>query len=208
MLTTYHNKSQIERLINHLSKDFDIYIHIDKKSKLEIQERNNVFVYKKYKSYWGSFNQIMAILFLFEQSYKRGYDRYLLISDNDLPLKTNQQIKDFFIDNDNEYFTSVKLPCLDWDRGVLYRVLEYWPAVKKKDRRPLTWKIARFFFKLCGKRPLDYEFYGGADWFNFTHNCLDKMFTYLKENPKYIQRFRWTYVASEIFFQTLFHLSV
>lgn len=51
-------------LIKRLSQDFDLFIHIDKKSSLKTSfidnypNKERIHVYKEYKVYWGSFNQI------------------------------------------------------------------------------------------------------------------------------------------------------
>ena len=37
LILAHKNQSQLMRLINHLKKDFDIYIHIDKNSKLNLK---------------------------------------------------------------------------------------------------------------------------------------------------------------------------
>ena len=109
-MTVHKNDEQVNRLINHLSKDFDIFVHIDQRSSLKIRESGNVFVYKKHKVYWGSFNQIMATLYLLKKAFKKGYDRYILISGQDLPIKTNEEIKIFFENNDTEYIHIEKIP--------------------------------------------------------------------------------------------------
>ena len=69
MMTVHKNDEQVNRLINHLSKDFDIFVHIDQRSSLKIRESGNVFVYKKHKVYWGSFNQIIATLYLLKKAF-------------------------------------------------------------------------------------------------------------------------------------------
>jgi hypothetical protein len=110
MMLVHNNERQTQRLINHLSNDFDIYVHIDKRCYLKINESENTFVYKKYKTYHGSFNQIIATLFLLRKAFEKGYDRYLLISGQDLPLKTNKEIKNFFQNNNSEYIDIKKIP--------------------------------------------------------------------------------------------------
>ena len=84
MMMVHKNEEQVNRLINHLSKDFDIYVHIDKRSSLNIYESENVFAFKKYNTYWGSFNQIMSTLFLLKRAYNTKYNRYLLISGQEI----------------------------------------------------------------------------------------------------------------------------
>lgn len=96
MMLVHNNERQVQRLINYLSNDFDKYVHIDKRCSLKINESENVFVFMKYKTYWGSFNLVIATLFLLRKAFKKGYERYILISGQDLPIKTNYEIINFF----------------------------------------------------------------------------------------------------------------
>ncbi len=211
IMTVHKNHEQIKRLINHLSKDFDIYVHIDKRSHLEITESDHVFVYKKYKVYWGDFNLIMATLFLLQQAYKKGYHRYIIISGQDVPIKANKEIADFFNDNNKEYISGRKLPIAGLSgNGGLDRMTKYWINRRSSN----FWmngfiKLERIFFHFLSEmrpRKVDYEFYKGTNWANFTHKCIEKMIEYLKRNPQYINRFKWTRCADEIFFHTLLNL--
>ena len=204
MMTVHNNEEQVNRLINHLSKDFDIYVHIDKRSSLKISATENVFVYKKYKVYWGSFNQIMATLFLLKQAYLMRYKRYLLISGQDLPIKENLDILLFFDNNDKEYIWGEKLPVAGLrGNGGFDRMTRYWI----NNNRGFWTKCGRSFMsKIISKispRPIDYEFYKGTNWINFTHKCVEKIFHYLDQNPQYISRFKWTNCADEIFYHTI-----
>lgn len=211
MMTVHKNDEQVNRLIDHLSNDFDIFVHIDKRSYLKIRESENVFVYKKYKVYWGSFNQIMATLFLLEQAYNKGYYRYLLISGQDLPIKTNKEILDFFESNDKEYISGYKLPIASLSgNGGLDRMTRYWENRRSRSKFLMGLFIyERLIFSFISRvrpRPIDYEFYKGSNWINFTHQCVEKIFEYLDKNPRYIKRFKWTRCADEIFYPTILNL--
>jgi hypothetical protein len=215
MLLVHNNEIQANRLVSHLANDFDIYVHIDKRSKLQIKRKENVFIFKRYKVYWASLNIILATLYLMQKAYKKGYDRYILISGQDLPIKTNDEIRKFFVKNTNEYIYSEKLPRSCWNgNGGFDRVIKYWPNRIYTGNKYffygtiLRWIyiIEKLLFKVLLKikrRPFDYEYYGGSQWFNFTNHCMQGIFEYLRENKKYIKRFRWTHCSDEIFFQTI-----
>jgi hypothetical protein len=53
------------------------------------------------------------------------------------------------------------------------------------------------------KRKKDYIFYAGSNWTNYTHACVGKILNYLEYDKGYINRFKWTMCADEIFFQTI-----
>jgi hypothetical protein len=66
-------------------------------------------------------------------------------------------------------------------------------------------KIFSKLSKLDFPRKRGYDFYGGANWTNYTLDCVDEIFEYLKTNKKYIKRYKWTNCADEIFYQTIVH---
>jgi len=212
-MLVHKNENQTNRLIKHLSKDFDIYVHIDKRLSIKIIEQDNVFIYKKYKTYWGSFNQIMGTLFLLIEAHKKGYERYLLISGQDLPLKTNLEIITFFENNDFEYIEIEKIPRKDgWpdmNRLIHYHInCIYGKEDNEKLKYKLFYRIHRkiiHIISLCIPRKLEYDFYGGYNWFNLTKSCIEKIFEYLESDKKYIKRYKLTRCSDEIFFQTIIH---
>jgi hypothetical protein len=205
MMLVHKNEQQVQRLINHLSRDFDVFVHIDKCSKIKIMESNNVFIYKRYKTYWGSFNQIIATLFLLKKAYKKQYERYILISGQDLPLIPNNAIKNFFMNNNNEYIEIFKIPRNDGHHPnpLTERMTNFYRITKWDIILRLQRKINHIMGKgdLC--RDVDYIFYGGTNWTNYTYNCVKKIFEYLDKDKKYIKRYRWTHCADEIFYQTI-----
>ncbi|GHT02652.1 glycosyl transferase [Bacteroidia bacterium] len=208
MLLVHKNELQVNKLIKHLSKDFDIYVHIDKRSSVKIQNTARVFVYKKYRAYWGSFNQIMVTLFLLKEAYKKKYNRYVLISGQDLPLKTNGEIEAFFDNNNYEYIDIGKIPRSDGlALPTINRVTHYYANIITENRKSIILQIIfimeKILMKILKARPIDYEFYGGANWMNLTHNCVRKIFLYLEKDKKYIRRYKWTRCADEIFYQTV-----
>ena len=77
IILIHEYNEQQKKLIKHLSKDFDVYVHIDKKLNINIEDIDykNVFAFKEYKVYWGSFNQICATLLLYKEANKNKYDR-------------------------------------------------------------------------------------------------------------------------------------
>jgi hypothetical protein len=117
---------------------------------------------------------------------------------------------EFFEGNDNEYLNICKIPDNNgWpnmDRLVMYNLNSKYHEGGKCFRilyRRMQ-KILSVFSKIISRK-IDYDFYGGANWTNYTHNCVSKIFEYLREDKKYIRRYWWTNCADEIFFQTIIH---
>lgn len=212
LILAHTNPHQTQRLIDHLSPDFDVYVHVDKRSNLELKPTKNVYIYKKYKIYWGSLNLTMTTLFLLYQAHKNNYERYILISGQDLPIKSNQEIINFFKDNVHEYIQAIKIPK---NHRLENRLTRY--HTNKKYFRSKSYKrffdiplfIQRLLFELLSAikpRPIDYNFYYGSNWLNLSGICVQKILQYLEKDKKFIRRFKWTKCSDEIFFQTLIYM--
>lgn len=215
LLLVHNNLKQTSRLLEHLSKDFDVYVHIDKKSDIRKKDfiGNSIFSFKKYRVYWGSYSQICAVIFLLNKAFNKGYDRYLLISASDIPLKSNRQIIEFFRNNTEEFMDYHKLPYSEWDsqqggfnRIQLYHCINYKACSTYLEKMVYYYTgkfLSVFNRELRVSRKLDHVFYGGINWFNLTHNCVQQTLEYIKNNKSYLKRFRFTQCSDEIFFHTI-----
>jgi hypothetical protein len=213
LILVHENEGQVNRLIKHLAKDFDVYVHIDKRSSVKIENNNeHILIYNMYKTYWASFNIVEATLFLLKSAYNKGYDRYLLISGQDLPIVSNKEITQFFENNSYEYIDGTKMPIASLHgNGGFDRMTKYWPNYFHHGKK--SWLLKklfaielRIFLKIISRiksRPIDYEFYKGTQWINLTHTCVEKIFEYLDKNKEYTNRFKWTNCADETFFHTI-----
>ena len=223
LLLIHEFTNQQKILIEHLSKDFDIYIHVDKRTDINPESianlSKNIYVYKKYKVYWGHYNQIQATLLLFKMANAaKKYDRYIFISGADLPIKTNKQIIDFFEHTDKEYLMTSKMPCdgltdnggfdrIDFfharllNRGKHNPVFIFFARAINKLNLSVLFPILKLFHI---RRPrLNIDYYYGWNWMDLTDNCVSKIITFLRENPKFLYRFKYTRCADEIIFQTI-----
>lgn len=215
-----HKYSQQQaKLIRHLAKDFDVFIHIDKRTKFLTTEISDarVFAYKKYRVYWGNFNQIRATLLLFEEANRKRYDRYIFISGEDIPIKTNAEIYAYFFENHKEYFEFSKLPRSVWgDNGGFDRIDFFWLNSLSRGK---TNRVKRMVYILLEKintkyviplmkkkgmhRRLEIPYYGGTNWMDLTYKCVFQLLAFVKDNKKYLNSFKHTRCADEIFFQTI-----
>lgn len=211
---------QQEKLVTHLSKDFDVYVHVDKRTSIEIVniQKKNVHAYKQFKVYWGHYNQILATLFLLETAHNQGYDRFIFISGEDVPLKSNLAIQSFFENNDSEYLSYCTLPHPDWPgNGGLDRI-DYWHV------RALNSGRVNCFESVCLKclsyindtyvKPLmkrwgirrrinGLQYYGGCNWMDLTGCCVSQIIRFVRKNQWFLRKFKYSRCADEIFFQTI-----
>lgn len=211
LILAHHNPEQLTLLIDHLQPDFDIYVQIDKKSRLKIEELPqyfNVFYFKEIKVYWGDVSQVYNMKFIFHEAYNKGYERYCLISGDDFPIKSNAYIIDFFNKHKNNIFMYANaLPILTWGFNYGFdRLDRYWfmkfnnrTFVKYLGRvtliiqRILTIKLKRF--------PLKY--YAGSNWINLTHESLEYIFNFLKNQPEFLNKLKYSRATDEIWVQSI-----
>ena len=100
LILAHHRLDQLELLTNHLKKDFEVYIHFDKRMEpaKDLSDRNVHILQKRYAPYWGSVNTIHAILELLKKAYEDNCEYFMLISeelpDNTLHLGAQCACKD------------------------------------------------------------------------------------------------------------------
>lgn len=212
LLLAHKNPKQLEELVHHFAKDFDVYVHIDQKSNIELPTQfENVHIYSKFEVYWGSYTQILASLFLLEQAKQTNYQRYIFLSGTDLPIKSNNSIQEFFENNKFEYLEWEKLPRKVWAKrynGGLDRLSCYWDNRVGDSTEfqisDLVFVPIRFLQRLFGwKRNVPIELYGGANWISITNDAVDYIFKFLDDNPWYLKMFKHSECGDELFFQTI-----
>lgn len=210
-----HNNLRILNILLELIDDprNDIYLLIDKKSKLKntdlyICKQSNLFRLKPIINIrWGHFSQIEAELYLLkEANRKENYAYYHLLSGSDLPLHTQDEIHNFFIEhNGTEFigFASGEENEQDCNRKVM--LYHFFPHYRRSKRfkkfflRTLS-KISEVCVNAILKRKREIYFKKGCNWFSITNDCCK----YILSKEKFIRkRFRYTLCADEIFLQSL-----
>lgn len=192
----------------------DIYIHLDKKSKLNycdlyLPQKSIIhYISPRKKIYWGDFTQITLELTLLKSAIKNGpYQYYHLLSGSDFPIKSQNYIHNFFNQYNGFEFigfaqgTSSELDCK-------MKVLKYHFFTKwEKSRNPI-----KLFIKKLIKKPLEMivnnlikkkrkiPLKKGANWISITDKCCSFIINQ-EENIK--KEYKYTICADEIFIQTL-----
>ena len=204
LIAAHKNHNQLLRLINHLKKDFDIYVHIDKRSKLSLKSFDNVNIYKKIATYHGDVSLVNATIFLVKEALKNNYDRYIFISGQDIPLKTNKEIINFFDRNkDKEFISFENIKNSDGIyKEMSFRLNAY--NFGKLYRKLLSRKFREIVSNIPFiKRKTPENIYYGSQWWNLSHNAIKYILEYVEKNPQYLNRFNYTWGSDEFFFQSI-----
>lgn len=196
----------------------DIYLHIDLKAKdvpyEEIKKSVNLskltFV-KRIDVIWGSFTQIECEMELIRSATNNGEYQYLhLLSGLDLPIKSQDEIHNFFDEYNGKEFLDIEME--DNDRHTRARCRYYWLFQKYNARHSKktifnllegisvriqrTLKLSRISDEIEIKK--------GANWFSIT-GAFAKYIVSLDEKIK--KHFKYTFCADEVFMQTILYNS-
>lgn len=220
LITAYKNYNQLETLINCFDRNFEIFIHIDKKSKITAKEVSQLrqldhveVVEQQYTVNWGGFNHVKCILYLCERAMKNPeISHFHLISGSDFPIKSTGQFKIFFEGNKNAYIDCFSIPFVGWsqENGGLDR-LDYYSLFDTLDSRKiwqkkLLKKVIYWQKKYHIKRSWPAQMpklYAGSTWWSLERDTIAYVLDFIATNHYFAKRFKYTFCAEEFFFQTI-----
>lgn len=200
-------------LLARLVEDFDVYVHIDRQSTLvlpeEIVSHPKVHLVPQLATAWGSPNLVRAQLSLFREARKFGYDRFVLISGQCVPLKSNGEIWETLRDARNAEWIDINILKEPGDEGFIDRVKRvHWhaPWRYRGFRAMVYWSVeysleALYRLGLPKKKPGG-NLYLGEAWFALSSEAVDRALTYVDKNSNFSKLVRGSRAGDEIFFQT------
>lgn len=218
-----HNEFKLlEKLIEVLDDERNnIYIHIDLKSKINIEDKIKVNKYKssiyfveRMKVNWGSSSQIQCELNLLKAATEKSYDYYHLISGADFPLKNQNEIHDFFNKNSGKefvHFDSEIVQNSTLSRVRFYHLLQdinFFTRNKSVRKiRDKTNDLLIYAQKVMGIdriKNAEFSYMKGANWFSITNEFAK----YVVSKEQWILKtFSNTICGDEMFLQTLIYNS-
>ncbi len=218
------------RLVERLSNANDtFFIHIDKKVDISIFEATFKekkwkvnFVTKREDGRWGDIGIVLATVNALREIIKSEikFDRIVLLSGMDYPIKSQKEILQFFTDNkDKNYITFQPFPVDVLNYGGIDRIEHYsinmmkkrYTYLPKKYCKELNFK-GRFVNSFLGlmqammparRFPADVKPYYGSQWWNITGETALKVIDYLDKHPNYIKYHKYSLLPDEMFFQSI-----
>jgi hypothetical protein len=215
LMTAYKSAGQILDVINYLGRDFVFYIHVDKKSAMDLSligDIENVQIFKHFKVNWGSVNHLKSILFLSKEvlaDRKNGY--FHLITGQDFPAKSPAYFLNQ-LDTSKDYLEHFEMPAAHWLDGGGMNRLEYYNPYEVFDYRTILGKVLIKSVvtsqKMLGiKRRIPYGVFrklnGGSTYWSLTRKSLQYVVDFTKVNRLAMVGMRFTFAAEEIYFQTV-----
>ncbi|SIT97389.1 Core-2/I-Branching enzyme [Epilithonimonas bovis DSM 19482] len=210
LITAYKDLYSLRQLITLFGNNFNFYIHIDKKSKIDtdiLKQFDNVFVSKKYEVNWGGFNHLKAILFLSKIALENNENSFFhLITGEDFPVKS---IEEFLIldqsKNYLDYFEVTGESGKVWfDRLSSFHLYDFFNAKIEKQKYYIDILVRlQRKYKIKRSYPDDFpkKIYAGSTYWSLNRDALEYVINY--PDKSFLNRFRYTFCAEEFYFQTL-----
>jgi len=209
LILTHANSDQLKRLINSLKHaDADFYIHVDLKAAiidfLSLADIENVFFIKRrVRVTWGSYSILQATINSYSEilNSNKKYDYINLLSAQDYPLKSTEEIHLFFKNNAGKAFMETLSVENVWQEAIprltKYHLTDYSFFGKNK--------VENFLNKILPERkmPNGLIAVGRSQWITITPTHAAYIIEYLKKNPNVKRFFKLTWGSDEIMFQTI-----
>lgn len=209
-----HNQPELLNILLHKLDvpENDIYVHIDSKSNLSVNDFSNIvtegclYFTKRISVNWGGYSQIEATLILLKAAIKKKHVYYHMLSGVDLPIKPIQEINAFYNQYNKEFirFFSKEKASKEYYRRFVYKNV----FRDKFGRKRCMWKyLNRLFYELqrifrIKDERLNNKFFLGYSSWDITHDLA----TYILQKEDYIQEtYRYTSCCDEVFLNSLIY---
>lgn len=194
----------------------DIYVHVDKKAKgflisnfTNLTKFSKVIFIERTDVNWGGYSQIGCELALLKEAIQTRHEYYHLLSGVDLPIKSQNAIHRYFIENAGMEFLTYHHDYLTRE-SFFYRLRYYHLFQEIIGHRKrgnflytLNFHIFLKFQEILGMNRLknqQVDFRKGATWFSITHDLANYA---VSQEQTTIKNYRHTFCADEIFLHTL-----
>jgi hypothetical protein len=197
-----------------LDEQADIYIHVDLKSRedfsacQELSKARIRFVSERYPVYWAGFNMVLATLALMKEAVEArvGYNRMVLVSGSDYPLKHPRAIHQ---DLRNSRFPQLinRINAFDSSEYYIHQVTRFhfrdgWIPFTTADKvlRKLATISVRPIKRSLPEALIPCE---GSQWWVLTEECVRCLLTMVRDRPELSRLYRYAMAPDEHFFHTL-----
>ena len=179
LIMAHSNYDYLNKLISVLDDiRNDIYLHIDAKDTLFCEdqlippENSNLIYIERKKIYWGGFSQTICELDLLQETVKKEYVYYHLLSGADFPIKSQDYIHNFFSVNKGYEFVGFDN---EWNENKIKYRQYYIDVGRDKKITTISKKIINLIYLKLQKitnytHTYDIKVYKGANWFSITHD--------------------------------------
>lgn len=214
IILAHKNEEMVKRLVDRLDDNAsDFFLHIDLNSDITgfrrvfRNDRRVRFLWRE-DTGWGTFGLVKATLNAMRVIRNGDYEKVILLSGQDYPIKSNEEIDQFFQNSPyNIFMDHFPLPNhRKWGPGGgMYRVNKYFfglSGIKKLLAKAANFLGILFPFakrkELPGMKP-----FSGSQWWAMDMRAVNYILDYVEEHPEYVRYHQHTFAADELFFQMI-----
>lgn len=237
IILAHKNPQQIRRLVERLEDgNSQFFIHVDLKSRLQEFEvlkncKNTFIIEERINCIWGDFSIVKATLLLLKAVVESGGKGFtILMSGQDYPIVSNQQINSFLTENKDFNFINI-IPIEEkWSEKMVRDKVEHYhflhseqksdsnsyapfhhSSVKQKARNIVHFIKGRMSYKtfcellrLPKRKPFYTHQFSGSQWWAFNEQTTEVLYEYIKRNFLELENYyQFTSAPDEIFFQSV-----
>jgi hypothetical protein len=188
LILAHQNCEQVKRLIVRLSDEMTLFVvHVDLKVSVnefkKLENIDNTFlITNRSLCNWGDYSIVNTTLngLRYIKENIKIYDRVILLSGQDYPIKSTAYIKNYFeSDTDRIYIEYFSLPFSGLTNGGIHRFPN--------------------FYEIQQNLPL----YAGSQWWSLPFSVVNYLLDVVHESKFYKEYFEKVFAPDESFFQTL-----
>lgn len=215
LILAHSDPIELRYLCDRLVRNADVYVHINKKVNISQFEQeigkincdNKIeLIDHREKVNWGGFSIVKATMNLLERALSFKYDRLILLTGADYPIKTDEYIYQYFENNCQTNFISAQK--LDRSSHNLCGYKHY------RDCLPIS-KICSFLIKYFPKCKFiqrkdyylqddkKYNLWGISPKWALTQDCASYVLNFYKENDKFNRYFEFSHAPDDFYFATV-----
>jgi hypothetical protein len=199
---------------------------VDKKSNDEVYRQiagrldrlTNVYFLRRQKVYWGDFSHLTVQIKGMQEILNKGilFDYIIFLTGQDYPIKPNSQIDKALSENKpNSFIEYFPLPDARWYKGGLDRVEDWhfrlfdkrvtFPGDRSFSSRAasLLWSAALSLLPSKREFPIGFKLFGGSAYWCLSRECAEYVDDFIRENPAFVNFFKYALLPEEMFFQTV-----
>jgi hypothetical protein len=207
LIIMHHKFEQAARMIRRLAASHvSFVIHVDsrvdehsfQKLKHDIASVHSIFFARRQRAKWGSYGLLQAMINCIDVAVANcSFDRCVLLSGQDYPIKSNQQIVSYFQEHPRvEFIEAFPKDASDaaapgWSPYYRFRRYHVWIGHR---RRPLPFLV---------KPPPDFPIYHGSAWWALSRDAVLHLHNEFSKNKKYRRAFRRGFLVEEACLQTM-----
>jgi hypothetical protein len=214
LVLAHEDLAMLNILTNRLVNTGFVYIHIDRKSPIKIEQvvqHPKVKVTKQIKVNWGSFSIVEATCLLADQALYDGSTRLTLLSGVSYPIVNDEKLKQFANSSD-EYVDAGEVDFSTLTKAFHRRFTTRYFSfqLKQKTFGRILRRLSREFWALMphidpNNELGEVKLTVGSQWWSVTSNTYSKAMELAKQHKNIEKYFKKIECSDESFFGTLFH---